>query len=128
MKQKTLFKEEEKGELKYTRSVSSPIYEPRGISPSIFELCDTSKSARLIRKISASNLDHNEKEFLTRAAFRHNVFHYEKIADYYANTSKEMQTLMEESALVIIDFEKAIEFGYVRLSKELKKQYLNDYD
>lgn len=80
-----------------------------------------------MRKIEASKLPYEEKMFLMDAARRHNVFNYEKIADYYSHSSKEMQELMEESALVIIDFEKAIELGYVKLSKEIKKQYLEEY-
>jgi hypothetical protein len=34
---------------------------------------------------------------------------------------------MEKSALVIIDFEKAIQLGYVVLSEEIKSQYLEEY-
>ena len=52
---------------------------------------------------------------------------YQLIADYYSHSSKEMQKLMEDSALVIIDFEKAIELGYVQLSKEIRTQYLEEY-
>jgi hypothetical protein len=33
---------------------------------------------------------------------------------------------MEESALVIIDFKKAIENGFVELSTELASDYLDD--
>lgn len=61
------------------------------------------------------------------SARRHNVFNYEKIADYYAHSSKEMQNLMEKSGLVIIDFEKAIQYGYVKLCDEIRKQYLEEY-
>jgi hypothetical protein len=32
-----------------------------------------------------------------------------------------MQQLMEDSALVIIDFKKAIENGYVRLTERIQK-------
>jgi hypothetical protein len=52
---------------------------------------------------------------------------YEKIADYYAHSSKEMQHFMERSALVIIDFEKAIEYGYIKLCDEIRTQYLEEY-
>ena len=34
---------------------------------------------------------------------------------------------MEDSALVIIDFDKAIEQGFGRLSEDVAKQYKNDY-
>lgn len=115
-------------ETKYTKAVGSPIYEPKNKKPHILELCDKSKTNRLINQINASNLDEDEKRFLIEAASRHTVFNYEKIADYYAHASKEMQNLMENSALVIIDFEKAIELGYVQLSKDIEEQYLKEYN
>jgi hypothetical protein len=69
-----------------------------------------------------------EKAFLIEAAKRHNVFNYKLIADYYAHASGEMQHLMEHSALVIIDFADAIQYGYVKLADEIQNQYLNEYD
>ena len=72
-------------------------------------------------------MPYEEKMFLIDAARRHNVFNYEKIADYYAHSSPEMQHLMERSGLVIIDFEKAIQYGYVKLCDEIRKQYLEEY-
>jgi len=127
MKQKTLFDLAPQGESKYTTSVGSPVYEPKNKKPHIMELLDKSKTHRLMKRIEASNLPYEEKFFLIDAARRHNVFNYEKIADYYANASKEMQGLMEDSALVIIDFEQAIDRGYVKLSKDIRKQYLEEY-
>jgi len=127
MKQKTLFDLGETKDSKYTKSIGSPIYEPKNKKPHILELCNKSKTHRLMRKIEASNLPYEEKMFLIDAARRHTIFNYEKIADYYAHSSQEMQKLMEESALVIIDFEKAIQLGYIKLSKEIKKQYLEEY-
>ena len=56
------------------------------------------------------------------------MFNYEKIADYYSHASKEMQELMEKNALVIIDFNKAIQSGFVRLSDKIRKQYLEEYE
>ena len=114
-------------EQKYTKKVEAPIYEPKNKKPHIFELCDKYKTNRLIRQIQSSNVSEEEKTFLIDAARRHNVFNYEKIADYYAHSNKEMQDLMERSALVIIDFEKAIQLGYVKLSEEIKNQYLQEY-
>jgi hypothetical protein len=115
------------GEEKYTSKIESPIYEPKNKKPHVFELCDKSKAHRLLQKIDGSNLPVEEKQFLMDAARRHYVFNYQKIADYYSHASKEMQELMEESALVIIDFEKAIQNGYVKLCQEVKNQYLQEY-
>lgn len=130
MKQINMFGEEfkqDETQKKYTTKVESPIYEPKNQKPHLFELCDKSKSQRLIREIENSSLNYDEKNFLIDAAKRHNVFNYEKIADYYANSSNEMQELMEKSALVIIDFEKAIQLGYVKLCDEIRTQYLEEY-
>ena len=37
-----------------------------------------------------------------------------------------MQRLMEQSALVIVDFDKAIEYGFVSLNDQLSSQYLEE--
>lgn len=80
------------------------------------------------RKIEAPKYEpSNEKRFLSIAAERHTVFDFRLIADYYAHTNAEMQELMERSALVIIDFDKAIENGYVSLTKNIMEQYTQDY-
>ena len=129
-KQINLFGQEfapKKEEQKYSTKVEAPIYEPKNVKPHLLELCDKSKTHRLMKEIETSNLPYEEKMFLMDAARRHSVFNYEKIADYYAHASPEMQHLMERSALVIIDFEKAIEYGYVKLCDEIRKQYLEEY-
>ena len=130
MKQGNLFGEEfaPKVETKYTSKIQVPIYEPKNLKPHILELCDASKYERLKHEIYASGLSDEEKKFLFMAATRHITFNYSKIADYYANSSKEMQHFMERSALVIIDFEKAIQYGYVKLSDDITNHYLNEYD
>lgn len=126
MKQLTLFKEEE-SESKYTKNIGSPIYEPKNAKPEIKDLLDRYKTHRLIKEIKSSNVSEEEKMFLIEAASRHSVFNYEKIADYYSHASKEMQSLMEASALVIIDFDKAIELGYIQLCDSIKRQYMEEY-
>jgi len=128
MKQYNLFGKEEKEESKYSTKIEAPIYEPKNKKPHILELCDKSKKIRMLTEIEMSGLPYEEKMFLIEAASRHSVFHYEKIADYYAHSSKEMQLLMERSALVIIDFGKAIELGYVKLCDEIRNQYLEEYE
>tara|TARA_R110000868_G_scaffold136447_1_gene349417 strand:+ start:22220 stop:22615 length:396 start_codon:yes stop_codon:yes gene_type:complete len=129
MKQHNLFGTEFKDdtEKKYSSKIEAPIYEPKNAKPYIIELCNKEKTHRLIREIDASSLPIEEKTFLIDAARRHNVFNYEKIAEYYAHSNKEMQNLMEKSALVIIDFEKAIQLGYVKLCDEIRTQYLEEY-
>ena len=130
MKQTNLFGAEfapKQEEQKYSSKIESPIYEPKNKKPHLLELCDKSRTHRLMREIDKSNLPYDERNFLIDAAKRHSIFNYERIADYYAHSSKEMQYLMERSGLIIIDFEKAIEYGFVKLSTKIKDQYLEDY-
>jgi len=130
MKQFDLFGQEfaPKQDEKYTSKIKAPIYEPKNRKPYTLELFDNSKSKRIIREINNSNVSEEEKAFLIEAARRHTVFNYSLIADYYAHSAKEMQQLMERSALVIIDFEKAIQYGYVKLAEEVTNQYLSEYE
>jgi len=130
MKQANLFGAEfapDTENLKYNAKIEAPNYEPKNKQPHIVELYDKSKTHRLMREIENSNVTYDEKIFLMDAARRHNVFNYEKIADYYAHATPEMQKLMERSALVIIDFESAIENGYINICDEIRKQYLEEY-
>lgn len=128
MKQHSMFGNEDQEEKKYTTKIQSVIYEPRGDKPNLLECYNNGKSQRLINEIKASNISEDEKKFLIFAATRHIIFNYEKIADYYANSNAEVQNLMERSALIIIDFEKAVQLGYVKLSDDIKAQYLTEYD
>lgn len=106
---------------KYTKKVDVPQYLPKNRKPDIMELCNDTKASKLINEIKNSNVTEEEKNFLIKAARRHYVFNYSKIADYYAHSNKEMQELMEKSALVIIDINDAIANGYVKLSKNIEK-------
>lgn len=107
----------------YTGKVNIPQYEPTGEDPPIELLCDKSKMAELTRDILASSVPDDEKEFLLLAAQRHLAFNYKKIAEYYANASEEMQELMEKSALVIIDYNDAIAYGYTRLNNDVREMF-----
>lgn len=127
MKQYTLF-ENKQVETDYTSKIEAPVYEPKNKQPYVLEIYDTRKANRLIHEIERSSISIDEKTFLIEAAKRHIVFNYEKIADYYAHANKEMQDLMEKSALVIIDFDKAIQHGYIRLTDNIRKQYLEEYE
>ena len=111
----------------YSRKVETPIYQIRGDKPAISELHNQERYIKLLTEIDASNLLDEQKEFLRIAATRHIVFDFSKIAEYYAHADKDLQGIMENSALVIIDFNKAIELGYVKMSELLKKQIKAEY-
>ena len=105
----------------YTRKIVAPTYEPKNEKPNIVDLFDTKKADELIDKIKQADVTEEELMFLSHCALRHTVYDYSKIADFYAHSSKEIKELMEDSALVIIDSDKAIENGYTRLTENIKK-------
>ena len=109
------------GDTKYSRAISIPQYEVKGDRPFIEELYSNEKVIKLLGHIKKSDVSDDEKKFLTIAAYRHYIFNYDRIAEYYASASKEMQELMEESALVIIDIDDAIKNGYVKYSKRIQQ-------
>lgn len=113
-------------EERYSDKAMVPQYEIKGEEPDISELYDTAKTNRLIEEIENSNIDQKQKDFLISAATRHTVFNYSRIAEYYAHQSREMQELMEKSALVIIDYDDAIAYGYSKLKKRIEEQRIKD--
>lgn len=108
-------------EPKYTMDTKAPIYEITGECPELSELVDTSKTDELKEEIENAKIPVDIKKFLMLSAERHLLFDYAKIAEYYAHASKDIQELMEKSALVIIDFDKSIEYGFTRLSERIEK-------
>lgn len=103
----------------YTRKIEAPIYEPKGEKPETADLYDEGKTKALVDEIRAAGLPADVAAFLEAAAQRHTVFNFRRIADFYAHSDAPIQRLMERSALVIIDFNQAIEYGFVRLTKKL---------
>lgn len=118
--------EDEPKKPKYTMKTNAPIYEIRGDKPELTDLFDMTKTKKLIKDIEKSSLSDKEKKFLKMAAYRHCVFDYGKIAEYYAHASEEMQKLMEDNALVIIDYDRAYELGYVKMMKKLTEMNEDD--
>lgn len=112
---------EQKRDDTYTDKALIPQYTPAREKPDISHLIDVSKYGKLVHDIKASNVSEEEKQFLLLGATRHLGFNYCKIADYYAHASKEMQELMEQSALVIIDIDDAIANGYCVLTSKIKQ-------
>ena len=112
----------------YSRKIEAPVYEPSGVSPNLSDCYDSTKTEELIEEIKEADLPDEVREFLIYAAYRHTEFNYGIIADYYCNATKEIQELFENSALVIIDFKKAIERGFVRMTDELLEEYGKEDD
>jgi hypothetical protein len=103
----------------YSKKIVTPIYEPKNEKPMVNELYNKEKADKLLDLIESSDLSYLEKDFLKYCAYRFTVFNYSKIADYYAHSDDNMKDIMEKLALVIIDYDKAVENGFVKVSNEL---------
>ena len=105
----------------YTKEINIPHYEITGECPLLTDLVKEEKTNSLIERINNSNIPQSIKDFLIKAAYRHLAFNYQNIAEYYAHADKEVQELMEESALVIIDYDNAIRNGYVQIKEAINE-------
>lgn len=112
----------------YTAKVEAPIYQITGEKPSLSDLCQQDKFKQLKNRVEESLVSQEIKDFLILAASRHIIFDYQNIAEFYAHSDKETQSLMEDLALIIIDFKKAIEMGYVRLTERVAGQFSQDFE
>lgn len=121
--------DENDDESPYTPVVETPIYTPTSPEPPpISALFDDSHARALIATIqSTPDLPDDLRHFLTLAAYRHVVFNFRNIAEYYAHAPKHIQTLFEQSALVILDIDRAIELNFVRLVDVIAKIYQEEY-
>ena len=118
--------DDEEEDDRYTKKTNIPQYEITGKKPNISELYDLEKYNELIKDIEQADVSDEVKQFLKLSATRHIVFNYQNIAEYYAHADKEVQQLMEDSALVIIDYEDAIKDGFVRLSEDVIQMEAED--
>ena len=111
----------------YVQTVDTPIYEPSGPPPEIAELSDRSTADELLREIRDAELPEEVERFLLDAAERHVAFNFQRIANYYAHAPANVQALMERSALVVVDYDQAIENGFVRLKEDIDAAFHEDY-
>lgn len=109
----------------YTSKIVAPVYEPKGECPQVADLFDRKKTSDLMAGIKAAKLPKEVTEFLLLAAERHTSFNFRNIAEFYCHADASVQDLMERSGLVIIDFNKAIEYGFVHMTERLGQ--LADY-
>lgn len=103
----------------YSRKIETPLYEPTGKNPSISELVNTESVESLLKEIDRSQVSEEQKTILRVCAYRHARINFEAMAEYYAHQDEEMQRLMENNALVVIDYDKALERGFIEMTKRL---------
>lgn len=119
--------DDEVEDITYTKKITSPVYEiTMDREPSNEECINLEKYNELVAEIESAEINDEDKELLKICASRHIVFSYKNIAEKYARSSGKVQELMEKSALIIIDYDKAIEYGYSKLHDDILKLRLED--
>lgn len=107
----------------YSRKIQAPVYEPTGVCPAVADLYDPGPAVSLRAEIDQADLPDDVRAFLAAAADRHIRFRFDRIAEFYAHADAGVQDLMERSALVIVDFDRAVELGFVKLTDRLAAGY-----
>ena len=97
----------------YTKEVNIPQYAIVGECPDLEDLYDDNVAVALQERVANAQIPPDVQAFLRLASYRHDKFDYRKVAEYYAHALPEVQALIEDSALVIIDYDDAIAKGYV---------------
>jgi hypothetical protein len=115
---------EDESNIEYTDKIETPVYEPtQDEAPALSDCYDTERYEELIQAIDDADVSGEFEEFLRFAAQRHIVFDYENIAEYFAHQDAETQELMELLTLVIVDYEQAIEQGYVNFANKVTEAH-----
>ena len=113
--------EKEEDNSKYSIKIKPPVYtKKKEKKPKLSECVDLEKYNQLKKEIESNkNISEEERTLLLLASTRHICFNYENIAEYYCHCSDNTKSLMEKNALVIVDINKAIEFGFVKYTEEI---------
>ena len=112
---------EEEDNNKYSLKIKPPVYtKKKEKRPKLSECIDLEKYNQLKKEIESNkNISDEERTLLLLASTRHICFNYENIAEYYCHCTDNTKSLMEKNALVIVDINKAIEFGFVKYTEEI---------
>lgn len=107
----------------YSVKVETPVYEPkRGVPPTVEKMVEWEKAEALAARVDKlEGVPEDVRTFLRFACYRFVKFHFDEIAEFYCHASLEVQRMMEDLALVIIDFNRATELGFVRLTDTFRE-------
>lgn len=113
-------------EEKYSRKFAIPPFEPSDADYSLNDCVDVDRYVQLLESINESlnkgEITKSEAKFLKICASRWIKFHYGKTAQWYATkASSVMKDLLEKSAMVLIDLDKATEYGIIKGANYIDK-------
>ena len=99
----------------YSLDTTKIFYEPRGPKPKISELYDATEAEKLLEEVRKVE-DEELRRFLEYSAIRFVCWRFDRIAEYYAHSDDNVKAIFRRLALVIVDFDEALERGWVKLT------------
>ena len=112
-------KDDDEVNVKDLFDIEIPFYKASEISPSIEDLADISNVKELINKIDNLDIDNELKEILKIRASFFCDFNFQKIADFYHHSDKEVKEVFEDLGLVILTPKEALKKGFIRISENI---------
>lgn len=101
----------------YSKKIKLPIFDPKGISVKLEECIDVSKFSEYMDEIELykkeGKIDDIQYNFLKLSATRFLKFNFENIAEYFCNANSDMQKIMQDLALVLIDYDGALKASII---------------
>lgn len=110
---------------KYTLEIKAPIYVPQEEkAPDLQKCYNTQKMQELQQKIKKykHKLPKETYDFFIETSHRFVEYDFSNIAEFYTHQTAETQEIMEDLVLIIIDADKAIQKGILKINNE----YIND--
>lgn len=113
----------------YTNKIFVPFYEPKNFPVSVKDLFDAKEYFSLLEQVKTLDCDKELKDFFILACSRFIRFNFKNIAEYYSNLSdKKIKKVFQDLFLVVVDFDSAIERGFVDLMDSILKQIKSEYE
>lgn len=101
----------------YSNKIKLPIFDPTGKQVTLDECVNVDQFIKYMDEIdkykSENKINEQQYKFLKLAASRFIVFNFENIAEYFCQTNSDMQKIMQDLALVLIDYDNALKASVV---------------
>lgn len=101
----------------YSNKIKLPIFDPTGKQVTLDECVNVDQFVKYMDEIdkykSENKINEQQYKFLKLAASRFIVFNFENIAEYFCQTNADMQRIMQDLALVLIDYDDALKASVV---------------
>lgn len=79
-----------------------------------------------MKEIERAKLPKDVKQFLRLGASRFIKFDFAKIAEFYVNSSKEVQRQFEKQLLVIVDYDDALKQGIAKFKDDVRSAEIEE--